>query len=183
MGRGARIPRRTPGEGSYRRTMASTCRGCGRPIITSVFSDHCAYCGTKKRMFQTTTTKVGKRRARRAAIDEILQEAAEGAAMSWQDAEMVACEWMRKNGYRDAALTPPGADGGVDVVSKKAIGQVKHHLKPVGLMEMQRLYGIAQSTGKKALFFSFMGYTPKAKEWARAHGIEMYQFPPVRRIT
>jgi hypothetical protein len=89
---------------------------------------------------------------------------------------------MQRHGYRDAALTRSGADGGIDVTSKKAIAQVKHHSKAVGLAEMQRLSGIANSTGRKALFFSTAGFTPKAMEWARRHGIEMYRLPSVSRI-
>ncbi|GAA2040702.1 hypothetical protein GCM10009740_37070 [Terrabacter terrae] len=102
--------------------------------------------------------------------------------LTWQEAERLACRWMRENGYSDARLTPPGADGGVDVVSMSAIGQVKRHAKPVGLAEMQRMDSIALRQRKKALFFSTGGFTPKAKEWARDHKIELYEMPPVRRV-
>lgn len=89
---------------------------------------------------------------------------------------------MRENGHPDARLTPSGADGGVDIDSLHAIGQVKRHTKPVGLAAMQRMDSIALHQRKKALFFSTGGFTPKAREWARDHQIEMYEMPAVLRV-
>jgi len=94
----------------------------------------------------------------------------------------VCCEWMSGNGYRDARLTGPGADGGVDITSRKAIAQVKHHTSAVGLAEIQRLYGIATASGKNALFFSRSGYTKSATAWARTHGIKCFRYPPVAPV-
>lgn len=111
----------------------------------------------------------------------ITNQALASSSLTWQQAEHVALDWMVKNGYRDASLTKGGADGGIDITSRKGVAQVKHHVKPVGLGEMQRIFGIAQATGRKALFFSSAGYTPKAKQWAREHAISLYRFPPVRR--
>ena len=161
-----------------------TCGGCGRSLITSPWTGRCVFCGKKANAFRAGLgrQRYTRRGQRKAALREIAGTAQHAAAMSWQEAEVVACDWMRRNGYRDAALTQPGIDGGIDVTSKKAIAQVKHHAKPVGLAEMQRLSGIAQSTGRKALFFSTAGYTPRAKEWARNHGIEMYRLPVVARV-
>lgn len=59
--------------------------------------------------------------------------------LTWQEAESTACQWMRKNGYPDARLTQPGADGGIDVASSKAVAQVKHHSKPVDRPDVQQL--------------------------------------------
>ncbi|UPU46181.1 MULTISPECIES: restriction endonuclease [Rhodococcus] len=78
-------------------------------------------------------------------------------------------------------MSSPGADGGIDVESLFAIAQVKHHKSPVGIGEMQRIYGIAQSK-KKALFFAATGYTTQALEWAKKHKIECYIYPPVKRV-
>ncbi|SNT46724.1 Restriction endonuclease [Rhodococcoides kyotonense] len=102
--------------------------------------------------------------------------------MTWQAAEQMTRDWMKKHGYRDAELTPPGADDGIDITSRRAIGQVKHHAKPVGMSEMQRIHGIAVSRRKKALFFSANGYTPKALAWADQHKIECYVYPKVTRV-
>lgn len=101
---------------------------------------------------------------------------------TWQEAEQLACTWMRENGYRDARLTRQGADNGIDVVSKKAVAQVKFHAQPVGVAEMQRILGIAHGMNRKALFFSHRGYTPKALAWALQHGVALYTFPPVTRV-
>lgn len=90
---------------------------------------------------------------------------------TWQDAELFAEQWMQQNGYPDAHRTPPGADGGVDVVSRDAVCQVKHHAKAVQLSEIQRLAGIASHEGKQAIFFSLNGYTAKAKAWGQQAGV------------
>lgn len=103
--------------------------------------------------------------------------------LTWQQAEAYACVWMQANGYVDARLSPPGADGGIDITSRAAIARVKHHAEAVSLTEMQRLFGIAQSAGKVALFFSAAGYSPKAIVWARARQLQIYSYPPVRRVN
>ena len=102
--------------------------------------------------------------------------------LTWQEAEQLACDWMRTHGYPDARVTPAGADGGIDVRSRDAIAQVKHHNRPIGISEMQRIYGIVASSGKKALFFSASGYTAAALKWANANSVECYAYPPVERV-
>lgn len=172
------------------------CKGCQNPLVTVGYGRRCVACGKKAGFTRAVTsearwTRAGAQKslARKTGApapppmwsapsrgtDPLLQ-------LTWQDAERLACEWMTKNGYRDARLTPPGADGGVDVVSARAVAQVKFHSAAVGLAEIQRMYGIAQATGKAALFFSSAGYTAKALEWARTHGVDTLTFPPVRRV-
>ncbi|MEU6559093.1 restriction endonuclease [Nocardia nova] len=177
-------------------TLGGKCRICRHPV--GLFR---SFAGT------TTLTQGGAERAVRrhddseikrvkAEIERVKRDATRDLAalyqipitdglhgMTWQAAEILACEWMQKNGHRGAALTPPGADGGIDVESLRTIAQVKHHASRVGLSEMQRLYGIAHSTGKNALFFAASGYSAKALEWARKHQIECYTYPPVKRVT
>jgi Restriction endonuclease len=60
---------------------------------------------------------------------------------------------------------------------------VKHHAKPVGVGEVQRLFGISQAEGKVPLFFSANGFTPAAAKWAQDHKVECYVYPPVRRAS
>jgi HJR/Mrr/RecB family endonuclease len=160
------------------------CKGCRRTLVISGWTSRCMFCGRRAGAFRAAlgTTKYTRRGQRRAVARTLLDEATASAAMTWQQAELLALDWMVRNGYRDAALTRGGADGGVDITSRRAIAQVKHHAKPVGLGELQRMSGIAVSMKRPALFFSSAGYTPKATEWARRHGVELYQFPPVRRI-
>lgn len=177
-----------------------TCKGCGQELITSARSGRCVYCGRKANLFraaagtQTFTQRGAVKKARRAIREQAERISVTASVhiqksppdplggMTWQEAEVAACNWMRLHGYWGARLTPKGADGGIDIVSPVAIAQVKHHAKPVGLGEMQRIHGIARSVHKRALFFSFAGFSPKAREWARAHRIKMYRYPPFRKV-
>lgn len=176
------------------------CKHCGNPLVTSLSGDNrCGWCGRRAGMMRAafSTSTLTKKGARKVALREHAKRVAKqreaireyvgrppppGESMSWEQAEVLVRDWMRKNGYRDAALTPQGADGGVDITSWKAIAQVKHQIKPVGLPAIQRTYGIALTTRRKALFFSSSGYTPKAREWARQHGVVLHVYPPVRRL-
>ncbi len=92
------------------------------------------------------------------------------------DAEQVAAEWMRHFGFDDARCTGPGTDGGVDVRSREAVAQVKAQLTPVGRPELQALYGVARSEGRRPLFFSLMSYTAAALTWADEVGMALFRF-------
>lgn len=144
--------------------------------------NRCIFCGRKKGIFQQSEVKWTRRGAQRKAQRVIASQALASAEMTWQDAEVVCCEWMKGNGYRDARLTGAGADGGVDITSRKTIAQVKHHAKAVGLAEIQRLHGIATASGKNALFFSRSGFTKAAIAWASTHGIKCFRYPPVAQV-
>jgi hypothetical protein len=70
---------------------------------------------------------------------------------------------MRWMGFADATATPVGPDGGVDVMSARAVGQVKAQVGTVGRPELQQLYGCAVSLGnRRSLCFSLVGYTRQA---------------------
>lgn len=92
------------------------------------------------------------------------------------DAEEAAAVWMRHWGIADARATPPGADGGIDVVSSTAVAQVKAHVKPVGRPDLQRLQGIAASSERRALFFALAGYTPQALTWGNTVEMALFRF-------
>jgi hypothetical protein len=92
------------------------------------------------------------------------------------DAEQVAAEWMRHLGFDDARCTGAGTDGGVDVRSREAVAQVKAQLTPVGRPELQALYGVARSEGRRPLFFSLMSYTAAAVAWADGVGMALFRF-------
>ena len=92
------------------------------------------------------------------------------------DAEQVAAEWMRHLGFGDARCTGAGTDGGVDVRSGEAVAQVKAQLTPVGRPELQALYGVARSEGRRPLFFSLMNYTAAALAWADEVGMALFRF-------
>ena len=92
------------------------------------------------------------------------------------DAEQVAAEWMRHLGFEDARCTAAGTDGGVDVRSREAVAQVKAQLTPVGRPELQALYGVARSEGRRPLFFSLMSYTAAAMAWADEVQMALFRF-------
>ena len=83
---------------------------------------------------------------------------------------------MRSFGFEDARCTAPGTDGGVDVRSREAVAQVKAQLTPVGRPELQALYGVARSEGRRPLFFSLMSYTAAAMAWADEVGMALFRF-------
>lgn len=98
--------------------------------------------------------------------------------LDWRTAERSAAQWMQLNGYSDARLTPAGADGGVDVVSARAVAQVKHQQTPVGSAVIQQLRGATSTRayqGRDALFFSSYGFTAPARTAARDMGVQLYQ--------
>ncbi|TGN66912.1 restriction endonuclease [Nocardioides eburneiflavus] len=95
---------------------------------------------------------------------------------TFADAEQYASEYMRYLGFPDAIPTPPGADGGVDVVSAEAIAQVKMEGIATGRPVVQAIAGVASLEGKKALVFSLAGYTAQALEWADLAGIACLEF-------
>lgn len=106
-----------------------------------------------------------------------------GVGMTWQEAERLACKWLISRGYRDAAVTAAGADGGVDIRSRKVVAQVKHQVKAVGVAEVQRLAGIAGHDGKKGFLFSSGGFTRPAIERAKAMGVILVTFEPFKIVS
>lgn len=93
----------------------------------------------------------------------------------WKHAEELAAEFLRWVGYRDARLTGDGADGGVDVVSKDIVAQVKMHNKGVPRYDIQRLVGISSVENKTPVFFA-MSYSIDAINWSETHGIALFKF-------
>ena len=93
------------------------------------------------------------------------------------DAEHAAADFMQWLGFLDAQATPVGPDGGVDVWSSDAIGQVKDYGKPIGRPEVQQHLGVAVGEGNKLpIFFARSGYTPQALEWADERNMPLYEF-------
>lgn len=93
------------------------------------------------------------------------------------DAEHAAAEFMQWLGFLDAQATPVGPDGGVDVWSSDAIGQVKDYGTPIGRPEIQQHLGVAIGQGDKLpIFFARSGYTNQALEWANERDMPLYKF-------
>lgn len=95
---------------------------------------------------------------------------------NYADAESYAAEYMRFLGWVDATTTPPGSDGGVDIVAKDAVAQVKMEGVPTGRPVIQAISGIAALEGKHALVFSLAGFTSQAREWAEYAGVACFEF-------
>lgn len=93
----------------------------------------------------------------------------------WRDAEELA-EWHLKSvlGVRGVRRTPSGRDGGVDVLGRGVVAQVKFWQKPVGAPELQRLVGAALE--QKSLFYSLSGYTSSAVDYAERAQVALFEF-------
>lgn len=85
-------------------------------------------------------------------------------------------------GFKDATLTPGGADGGLDVVASRAAAQVKNHATPVGAPAVQQLRGAAHGHAH-CLFYSRSGYTPAALKYADQAGVSLFSFSGAGTVT
>jgi hypothetical protein len=96
---------------------------------------------------------------------------------SWQDAEHNAAAWMRYWGFSDAQAKPGGADGGIDVRSRRALGQVKYQAAAVGRPELQNLFGArGRNMHQQLLFFTGSSYASTAIEYADTNDIALFVY-------
>lgn len=96
----------------------------------------------------------------------------------WQDAEALALWHFREHlGYPDARQSPPGPDGGVDVLASLALAQVKYEKRAVGRPRLQQLSGARGERAEAQLvFYSASGYTKPALAYARRHDVALFRF-------
>lgn len=95
---------------------------------------------------------------------------------SWQEAEALAAWHMKKLGFDDAQLTAAGADGGLDVVAKSAVAQVKHYTgSPTGAPAVQQLRGAGIGVDW-ALFYALSGYTRAALDFAESANVALFKY-------
>ncbi|WP_404430753.1 restriction endonuclease [Microbacterium lacus] len=97
---------------------------------------------------------------------------------TWQAAELLAAEHMREIGFIDATTTARGADGGIDVLARNGIAQVKFHTAPVGAPSVQQLAGIASPRRVTAVFYSLSGYTRAAVAVAEEAEVALFSYTP-----
>ncbi|WP_173024312.1 restriction endonuclease [Microbacterium oryzae] len=95
-------------------------------------------------------------------------------------AEVLVADWMRYLGVNDATVTPPTADGGVDVDSAKFIAQVKNYVGSVPVEELRALQGVAAVEGKQALLFTSGSITAAGISFARRAKIALIRYDAVR---
>jgi hypothetical protein len=93
----------------------------------------------------------------------------------WPIAEQFAVDHMRHLGFKDAKLTPAGADGGIDVESATAVAQVKHWKNSVTRPDVQRLNGAAPANTSR-LFYAASGFTRDARLFADEQKIALFEY-------
>lgn len=90
---------------------------------------------------------------------------------------------MQTLGFRDAEVTPPGADGGIDIRASGGVGQVKHYTgSPVGSPAVQQLLGARSTTGT-AVFYSLSGFTQAAKALGEEHEVALFSYDTAGEVT
>jgi Restriction endonuclease. len=80
---------------------------------------------------------------------------------------------MRSLGSTDARLTSAGADGGIDVIARDAVAQVKYYSQPVGVGPVRELRGVADSH-QHLLFHTSGGYTASARQFADERMVALF---------
>lgn len=98
--------------------------------------------------------------------------------MTWQEFEMMVCEFFRRRGF-NASLTGDGADGGVDVVLKK--GSEKYFVQckqwkayKVGAPSIREFYGAMAAEGATGGYFIASGeYSNEARKFAEGKNIRL----------
>lgn len=95
------------------------------------------------------------------------------------DAELNAAEVMKAWGFGDAVATTGGADGGIDVRSKRALAQVKWRGGLVGRPEVQQLYGARGNGDELLFFFAASGYSEQAVKYADQVGVSLFTYDPI----
>ena len=108
---------------------------------------------------------------------------AESPLSTWQAAERFAADFLKSAGFSDARTTGGGTDGGVDVRGTGVLAQVKHHAKPVGRPDLQRLYGARGTDAHALYFFGLSGFSPQAIAYAREHNIGLLRYDGFRNVT
>jgi tetratricopeptide (TPR) repeat protein len=98
-------------------------------------------------------------------------------------AELLVANYLRSQGFSDARRAHPGPDGGVDVRAQGIVVQVKCHMKPVGSPDVQRLTGVAAYEKALPMFFSLMGFSPQAEQWAGRTGMALFQFDHAEKVS
>jgi hypothetical protein len=80
-------------------------------------------------------------------------------AAQWRYAEELAESALQFFGFADAVCTPPGADGGLDVVGARVAAQVKWVARTISRPTVQQLHGAAGD--RLTAFFARAGYKPR----------------------
>ena len=110
-----------------------------------------------------------------------------GAHGNWRDLEQQCLQAAIAIGWPEAALTPDGGDGGIDVIGSRPPGQgpeligiqAKRWARRVGAEEVRKLHGVRDNWGitqkrSRLVLVSSAGFTRGAEEEARVYEIELW---------
>lgn len=92
----------------------------------------------------------------------------------WRGAEVATARYLRRRGCGRVSLTGAGADGGIDIVTRKLAVQVKHTSARVGRPVVQQLVGAASSGDRLPVIFATGGYSGPAHEFAENRGVALF---------
>lgn len=102
---------------------------------------------------------------------------------TFAQAEQNAARQMRALGYTDARVTPPGPDGGIDVLSSTAVAQVKWRGAQVSRPDLHRLYGARGGRHHlDMLFFAATNYSGPAIQYANEVDIALFVYSPAGEL-
>jgi hypothetical protein len=91
-------------------------------------------------------------------------------------AERLVRDWLIHLGVADARVTQQSRDGGLDVVSKKYIAEVKNYAGTVGVKVVRELLGVSVSERKTPLLFTSGNYTQDARDFAYKNDVALFQY-------
>lgn len=99
-------------------------------------------------------------------------------AITPQEAEHLAADWMRHLGEASAEVTKYSGDGGIDVQGTFFLAQVKHFAVKVPVAPIREFAGVvlADPRRRAGLFFTATGYGPGAIDFANRTGIALFTY-------
>ena len=89
--------------------------------------------------------------------------------------------WMRRLGYEDAELVNEGLCP--TIRSREAVAQVEWEERPVFLLALQALNGVAAYEQRVPLYFARGGFAHSARRWALCTGIALFQYDALGRVV
>jgi hypothetical protein len=98
--------------------------------------------------------------------------------ISPREAEHFAQRVMLFLGEPDSKVTRQSNDGGVDVLTRHFVVQVKHQTAPIGPAIVRETHGVAVAMGRTAVVMARTGFTPGAINFANEVGILLFSYDP-----
>lgn len=93
-----------------------------------------------------------------------------------RDAGRYARDVLAALGFAATVVTPEGREGGIDVLGRDVVAQVKLEGVKTDAPKLQAFSGIASHERKNAAFFSLAGYTKAARDWAEHVGMALFEY-------